>query len=232
MSTADLILQQTRQLYPTGRAFRMAPESVTEALHVALAVSESDAWNDAASLMDSLLPDSERFTEDDATDWERRLGIATDPDTDLEDRKAAIKQKLQHPGINPAKAHYLYIQQQLQLAGFNVYVWENLDPIYGGGFNYFNPYTLNPNILTDIQHGDQQHGVQSAYLNNVVANSIYNDSDIYFDFGSSLACTFFIGGSPLGTYANVPAERETEFRQLILRLKPVQNIAILFINYT
>lgn len=233
MTTQEKILKLTRQLYPTGRAWYLPEGGFFESLHKGLAESEGRAWDDAVSILDSLLPDTDRFTADDATDWEARLAIMSSPGSTLADRDAAIIQKLQNPGRNPAKAHYLYIEQQLQLAGFNVYVWENLDPIYGGGFNYFNPATVNPQIFSQAQQGDFQEGdfQQGGYINSVVINSIDNNIDIVFNVGSDTSSTFFIGGTPFGTYANVPSAREAEFRQLILRLKPVQNIAYLFINY-
>lgn len=229
-TTEESILQLVRQLYPTGRAWYLPEGGIFEGLHKALAISEAQAFEDAASIMDSLLPDTDRFTANDASDWERRLGLISNSATMLPARDAAIIQKLQAPGRNPAKGHYLYIEQQLQLAGFSVFVYENLDPIYGGGFNYFNPAVVNPAILSQSQHGDHQHGdIQSNYLNNVVISHINNSDDI--STGFYMEDTFFIGGFPFGTYASVPATREAEFRQLILRLKQVQNVAILYINY-
>ena len=43
--------------------------------------------------------------------------------------------------------------------------------------------------------------------------------------------TFYISGNPITTFANVQSEREDEFRQLILQLKPAQTAAFLFVNY-
>lgn len=219
------ILKNMRLLYPTGRAFRMFEGSWLEALNNGRAAVEAQAVEDAFSIQDSMLPDNANFTAADATDWERRLGMITNSSTPLEDRKAAILRKMSYPGRNPARSHYLYLQRQLQLSGFDVYVHENI-PVQ-------NPATLNPNILTWGQHGNgAQHGLQSPYINQVVANSLVNANDISFNPGSENTCVFFIGGSTLGTYASVPASRETEFRQTILRLKPVQNTAYLFITYT
>lgn len=228
------IMKLTRQLYPTGRAWKMPIFGDLEKFHRACAEMETQAYEDAVSFLKSLLPDNSVFSSDDATDWERRLGIVTNLSTPLADRKAAIIRKLQAPGRNPAKAHYLYIQQQLQLAGFDVYVHENMNPLYPSGYTEYNPITLNSNIFSNFYHGDAQHGVyqHGGFINHVVANSIDNDLDIGFDTGENLRCTFFIGGQTLGTYATVPASREIEFRQLILQLKPVQNIAFLYITYT
>ena len=140
---------------------------------------------------------------------------------------------MSNPGIQPAKGHYLTMQEQLQLAGFNVYVHENMVAQYPAGYTTLNPATLNPAILSESQHGGgSQHGdVQSHYINQVVANSIYNVYDIPFNIGSDLNSTFFIGGQVLGTYANVPASREVEFRQTILQLKQTHRVAYLFITY-
>ena len=41
----------------------------------------------------------------------------------------------------------------------------------------------------------------------------------------------FESGTPLGNFADVSADRKIEFRDLILNLKPVQNIGVLLINY-
>lgn len=234
MATKDIILQLTKSLYPTGRAWYMPEDGDFEKLHKALSITEAQAYDDAVSILDSLLPDTFRFTYEDATDWERRLGITTGEATSLEDRKSAIKQKMQAPGRNPAKSNYLFLQQQLRLAGFNVYVHENLVPAYPDTFTSVAPNSLYGNAnLQKVQHGQFQHGQvgHGYFYNNKVANSIYQSVDNGFNLGGSFRCTFFIGGFNLGSYASVPASREIEFRKLILRLKPVQNIALLFINY-
>lgn len=234
MNVFDKIIKITRQLYPTGRAFKMPFDGYFESLSFGLAQSEMRAYNDSVSILDSLLPDSDRFTADDATDWERRLGIYTNTSVSLASRKLAILRKMAAPGSNPAKGNYKYIEQQLQAAGFDVYVYENRFFNYPSGYVTQNPADLYAGILSVAYHGDFQHGdVQSGYyINNIVANSIYNEVDICFNTGPDLKSTFFIGGSTLGSLANVPASRKLEFRQLILQLKQVQDKAILFIQYT
>ena len=233
MAVKDKILALTKQLYPTGRAWRMFPGSVLEKLHSGLAVSEAKAYEDAVSLLDSALPDNANFTVDDATDWERRLGLITNDLVSLDDRKLAIIRKMNHPGTIPARQHYLYIQGQLQAAGFNVYVYENIFPGYPSGFITKTPEEVSggPGLVIqhgDIQHGDAQHG---EGLFEKVVNSIDSDLDLTFNIGPDLRDTFFIGGSPLGTYANVDINRKDEFRQLILKLKPAHLVAFLFVNY-
>lgn len=224
---SDKILNLHQQLLPTGRAFRMRGDRLK--FYTALSRIEAKAYEDAVSLMDSLMPDNPRFTSQDATDWERRLGLITNLSTPLVDREAAILRKMSFPQPN---GHYLFLQEQLQAAGFDVYVHENRFAAYPDGYETQNPATINPSILSEVEHGMFQHGMQSHYLNNIVVNSIYNEQDVTFNIGNNLKFTFFIGGETLGDYANIDAEREQEFRQLILQIKQVRHVAILFINYT
>lgn len=234
----DTILKLTKQLYPTGRAFKMAFGSYFEKLHRALSVSETQAYSDAISIKNSLLPDNVNFTVADAEDWERRLGLITNPLVSLNDRKAAIKRKLNQPGVNPAKGHYLYLQEQLQTAGFSVNVYENrFLTYYPDGYIALYPSQLTAAtpIYNTVRHGMYNHafGVHHGkFYNNKIANFIDKSKDYYFDIGKSLHATFFIGASPLGTFATIPAAREEEFRQLVLKLKPAQTVAYLFINFT
>lgn len=221
----DKFMQLTRQLYPTGRAFKMPYGGYLEKLHMGLAVSEAQVYEDAVSILDSILPDNANFTTDDATDWERRLGMQTNLSVSLADRKAAIIRKLNQPGINPAKGHYLNLERELQLAGFDVYVHENIPDQ--------SPYAFS-GIVTyaEIQHGDTQHGILQHGINytNKIANYIDETKDLYFSLGGTFKSSFFISDM-YGGMANVPLARKSEFRQLILKIKQVQSIGFLYINY-
>lgn len=221
-----------RQLMPQGRAFKFPVNGYGDTLNKALSISESVAWRDALSTFDSMLADNANFSEEDATAWERRLGLINGTGLDLEVRKLLILQQYNFPGEILARGFWLYVQQQLRAAGFDVYVYENRffemgswvtkSPIeiLGGG--------ITENQLADNQLGDAQLG--GAY-NQLVANSIEQSIDSNFNVGSNFRSTFFIGGSPLGTYAYVPQELERQFRQLVLKLKPAQTIGFLFVVY-
>lgn len=233
MAVQDKILKLSRQLLPTGRAFRMPFGGEFEKLMKGLARSEARAHDDALSILDSALPDNNNFSTADAAQWERRLGLITNSSVSLSDRKMAIKRKMAHPGSIRARQNYLYIEDQLQAAGFDVYVYENRFP-YGDG-SY---YTLTPEQVLgtgglDVQLGDSQLGDSQlgGNIENKIINYIDEDTDSSFSVGSNLRFTFFIGGPYLGDYASVPEIRKDEFRQLILRLKPVQCVGYLFINY-
>ena len=228
----DKILALTKQLQPTGRAFKLAPSGDFEKLYSALGVSEESSYNSAVSILDSILPDNANFTTDDATDWERRLGLLTNSATPLANRKAAILRKLKNPGLNPARQHYQYLEAQLQKAEFDLYVYENRFPVYPSGWT---TQTIQQFAnLPDNQHGDHQHGdIQHGFeFYDYVANHLDENLDASFVIGSNLRSTFFIGGPTAGSFANVLTSRKEELRHLILQLKPVQTVAYLLINYT
>lgn len=235
MAISDKIFNLTKQLYPTGRAWKMPFNGFFEKLHVGLSVSETQLYNDAIAIHYSILPDNSNFTEDDATDWERRLGLIANPNTPLADRKLAIKRKLNQPGLNPAKAHYQYIQSQLNAAGFNVYVYENKFPLYPEGYETKSPIEVSgdTSLLKKRRHGQFRHGQfqHGGVFSNKIVNHIDEELDLNFNMGGSYRASFFIGGSPLGTSVNIPTSRKNEFRQLILQLKQVQTVGFLFINY-
>jgi hypothetical protein len=216
------IIKLSKQLLPTGRAFRGAMESNWHKLFTALAKTESQAYIDVTGIRYSLIPDNANFDADDATEWERRLGLISNVSLSLPVRSAPILRKMAAPGRNPAKCQYQWIEKQLQDAGFPVYVYENV-PLS-------NPATHNPAILSPSRHGGiSVHGMHSHYINHVVINSLDNNKDVIMSY--DLNCAFYIGGNPLGTMASIPAARELEFRQLILQLKKVSKIAILYVQY-
>ena len=232
---SDLILKLAKQLFPTGRAFKMPANSVFEKLEKGLAQSESRAYADGLSVLDSILPDNANFSQDDATQWETRLGLIVNSGATLSDRKLAIRRKMNHPGSIKARQNYLYLEGQLQAAGFDVYVHENRFSDGMGGY-----YTKTPEDIIglydagvaehsdDIDHGDVDHG---AVYDHLVVNNINEDKDSVFDIGDNYRSTFYIGGPYLGEYAEIIAERKDEFRQLILKIKPAQTVGILFIAY-
>lgn len=239
MDTVETIVQLSRQLYPPGRAFAMPTGGDLEALHRALAQSEARAWNDAMSILDSILPDNDNFTEDDATDWERRLGIYSGTGTSLADRKLAILRKINHPGTVKARQNYLYLQNQLRAAGFDVYVYENIFDDGGGGFETRTPGQILAYAVGYASIGGFSLG--EVNLNDtwgtgigtvtVAANHLEESRDADFSFGDNWRSSFFIAGAAVDEFAEVEEVRKIEFRQLILRIKPVASAGILFVNY-
>jgi hypothetical protein len=233
---SERLLKLTRRLYPTGRAFKLPENGVLERLHISLNKIEESTYLDAIGILDTLLPDNDNFTAEDALDWEVRLGITLRDGVTLTDRKAAILRKMNHPGDKLERGHYLFIQHQLQLAGFRVWVYENRFPDGGGGFSVKSLATFvtefyNTVFLGIFQHGQRQHGQINGFSGfEKVANYLTNaeDSAVIVANGRQ---TFFIGGDEPGKFANVLAERETELRKVILQLKPVESAALLAIRY-
>lgn len=239
MSILTKIRSLTKSLYPTGRVFRQSSGGVLDQLQNGLSLSEQRAYDDAVSILDSALPDNDNFTSQDATDWERRLGLITNSAVPLADRKLAIIRKMNHPGEFAARQHFLYIQTQIRLAGFDVYLHENIfDP-----YPYGDPVTNTPFNLASLvnedfvaaynnfEFGELQYGQIGEYGLSLVVNNIEEAKDAIFDVGDNLRSTFFVGGLEIGQFADVDLNRQDEFRQLILRLKPTQTVGYLFINY-
>jgi hypothetical protein len=252
MTTQEEITALNRRLYPKGRAFKVPFGGVFDRVNNALAISEAQAYEDAKAILSAILPDNPDFTAQDALEWERRLGLISNTSLTLEQRKAALIRKINHPGtIKPRQAR-AYIEGQLQAAGFNVFVFENIpenDPVdvmagANGGFNFGsgnyggNGYGSSTDIaintlITVMNYGSFNFGSASfgGNYNNKVMNYLDPALDLAQSQGINFRASFFIGGNPVGTFANVDAARETEFRQLILKLKPVHTVAFLYINY-
>jgi len=219
ITTAD-ILKLTKQLFPTGRAWKIPFGSDLEKLLEALNESETRAINFGLSALYRILPDNENFTADDATQWERRLGLPVMSSyTPLETKKQIIWQKYQFPGNFLNRQNYRYIEYQLQLAGFNVYVHENLN----GAIDLINSGTRHS---FSSHHGwNTEMGGGSI---DMVANSAYPNEQFGISENKSL---FFICGESYPDPATISPDLKITFRKLILKLKPVNTVAVLIINW-
>jgi hypothetical protein len=283
---SQTILNLTKRFYPKGRAFRIPVGSLLESFHVGLAVSEAKAYSDAVSILDSIIPDNDNFTEEDATTWERRLGLITNDTVPLADRKLAIIRKMNHPGTIKARQHYLYLERELRAVGFNVRVTENrfLTPAYvseqmglsemgvsemGGDLENPDKYeVIDPRSLTseladmgvaemgdDVEMGGGiGYNLVVNYLDELKDDTFFdslidiqdnnNSSEMgvgemgvgemggTFNYIQALRSSFFITGDDVDEMAAILLNRKEEFRQLILRIKPVQSVGILLVNYT
>jgi hypothetical protein len=216
------------QLYPTGRAWYGPENGIFENLHAAINLSFARLIKDSRLFLDSLFPDNPNFTSADATLWEYRLGLITNESLDLELRKSAIRRKLGHPNNVKARQSALFIEHQLQLAGFDVYIHENTQP-------YQTPGDIIAISLNSVQHGEPtQHGSGTQHGSDgysVIANSIREIESYAVGSADNLWATFFIGGQVLGDMATVPYNRLKEFKELVIKLKPAHLVAFTFINY-
>lgn len=231
-NSLEVLNALSMQLYPTGRAWYRTENGTWEKFHEAINRAFSRLISEAKGLINSTFPDNEDFSSLDATLWEFRLGLITNEETPLETRKQAIKRKLGHPNNIKARQHPLFIQNQLQLAGFNVWVHENIFP-------YQTPNDITNQQLTEVQHGglngeETQHGNSTQHGGNsfdVIANSIEEIETFAIGGLENLWATFFIGGENLGDIAEIPVSRLREFKELVIKLKPAHTVAFTFINY-
>lgn len=232
MGLIKKILRLTKRNYPKGRAFNLASDSNILKTHSALGNSEVAAINSATEILFSILPDNENFTTEDATRWEQRLGLITNPAVSLVDRKLAIIRKMNHPGDIPARQSGGYLENQLRASGFDVYVHANT--LGQAPADIFSPDCIGIwETSENCEHGEIEHGqvMTGSIWQNTVANFIDEQKDEYFNVGGFLFYIFYIGGENLGDFASVPSARKNEFRQLILKLKPAHTVGMLFINY-
>ena len=256
MSDQKQLLNLTKRLYPTGRAFRIPVDSVIEKIHKALAKSEQRAYQAATKgILDTILPDNDGFDASAATKWEQDLGLlGTNRGLSLKDRKQSILRKYAYPygagqsGLHPAK-----LEDQLHRAGFDqLYIHQNLagdrlidivdylvDPIYlpmgryQMGQRRMGEVSSYRASLTSRQHGSGQHNTmrtgQSTSVE-VVANSMVPEQDRAFVIAHA-RMIFIVGGKERGEFGTANASRKAELRELILKLKPLHMAAVLLVNY-
>ena len=237
MATQDTFLRIAKMLQPTGSAFRIPFASNFEKMYKAI-VSDSiggvgKLYNDVRSIANEQLPDNDNFTIEMARRWYVRLGLFDSGSVPLADMKAAINQKLSFPNTPLNKQHYLFIEEQLRMAGFDVRVYENR---FLPG-----PTTKTPSEILGVAAGNAV--LDTFELNELELDEEWIDTDItlvmnyleeekdatfpILDYRS----TFYIAGATIDTFADVPLSRKIEFRQLILNFKAAQMCAILFVNY-
>ncbi len=205
-------------------------------LHRALTIQFAIAYRAALGTQDFQLPDNANFTLYDAQQWYRRLGIYDSGSVSLADMKLAINAWWSNYNATLRnKQHYTYIQGQLQAAGFNVNIYEN---------RFFpGPVTMSPDEVLGFAAGDSE--LEAFELDEVELNETWLMEGItlcnqYLEEGrdietviTNLRSTFYIADpADITTFAEIPAARKTEFRQLLIKLKPAHTVGILFVNYT
>jgi hypothetical protein len=234
-SNEEDLLGLVSQLYPTGRAWYLPENGVFQNLHKAINVSFLRFVNDSYNLIDGSFPDNVDFDENDCDLWEYRLGLITNSSLSLNQRRTIILRKMAYPQNQRLRQGYRYIQEQLNLYGFNVGVYENIFYDINGDYYYKLPSDILSQSVTPTQHGGIiQHGTSTQHGAgnfDVIANNMYQES---YNFGGveNLWATFYIAGpNSISDYASIPSNRKAEFRELVLKLKPAHTIAFTFINY-
>lgn len=230
----NILNKLTRQLIPSGRAYKMPENSTLEKFSEATNEYRETIVNDIHTMYNYIFPDNLNFVEEDALRWERCLGLISNSNVDIEDRRKAITRKMNHPGTIKARQSAVFMEKSLNDAGFNVKVFENRfwDNTLG---KYVTKKVSEIAISTlfnavqhgQITHGAGQHGQTKIYK---IANSIDAHTDLTFDVGDTLGHTFFISSNNLGINAQISEDREIEFRKLVLTLKPVHCVCFAFVS--
>lgn len=235
MTKIDQIHKILKQLQPRGRAFEVKKGTNIDRLFSVFATMIGGHANDVESILNEILPDNPYWTPEICAKWEKRLGMVVQSNAvPVADRIQSIFRKYNHPSTILARQSVDYMQNELQLAGFPVFVHENIPRSYPQNFVGSNVTGIAVTSATtehspDIVHGNVTFG---SLWENVVANHIDESRDAWFDVGSNTSDIFYIGGQNIGDFQTIDINRKNEFRQLILKLKPVTNTAILFINYS
>ena len=203
-------------------------------LHSAIAASEATMYLDSVGTFDSIIADNPNFTMQDALDWYRRLGIiAPSTPISLSTMILAINQKYRYPAGQTYRQDRAFIEAQLQSAGFNVFVYAN--NFMGSALSPSEVLGIPVGLAAygEVNYGQANYG--AVYLDDgvtLIANHLESAKDADFSIPpTNYRSTFFIAGATVSTFADVPASRELEFRQLIMQLKSAQTVGFLFINY-
>ncbi len=206
-------------------------------LHRAIGASQIALWLANENIMDALLPDNPNFSEADAVDWYRRYGLYNSGSVSFTDMKAAISQRASWPVTPLNQRCAAFMTAQLQLAGFNVKVYQNK---FWTGSAYIAKTPgevlgepVSESFLGGFYLGDAELG--SAHLLDGVSlcvNYLEDALDEPFVVSNYNQSCFIADPASVTTFASVPAARHVEFRQLLLKLKSVKMAAFLFVNYT
>lgn len=233
-STVSDLMKLVIDLYPTGRVWNLGEKTDFAGLHQALNLSYLRLINTAYAVIDSRFPDNTNFDDSDSEYWNYKLGIEDNPDLTIEQFRTNLLRKWSYRSNVKARQSILYIQAQLQSVGFNVWLYPNGFVDGSGNKFYKTPADILDVIPNTTEHGGTtQHGGNTEHGGgnfDVIANSNQQES---FNVGgpSNQWATFFIAGPTINSFATIQKTREKEFREMVLKLKPSELVAYIFINY-
>ena len=201
------------------------------------------------------VPVDQDFTIQDLMRLENAYGLLINNSIPVQDRVNSLNQRMKGASGYAGRNSAQWLQDQLFNAGFQVYVLENKFPDGSGGFIPKIPrWETGTIFLADDEYLGNETPVEkeaimgrnqlSVTSQPKIVNSIYPEEDSAFDLGDLedennplLKTTFFLTGGTGGavgvrgipnydTDAFVPANREIEFRILVLANKPAHTVAL------
>jgi len=243
---------------PTGDAFQPEPNLDADKYHQATAKVFAQALDDFISVENLTIPKipvDDDFTLDDLARLENAYGLLINKSIPVENRLAALEQKMKGASGYQGRQSAAWLQDQLFNAGFEVYVLENKFSDGAGGYETKVPRWKDVNI---VMQDDEYMGQETPFEDRAVmgrnvstiaqepkiVNSIYPEEDSVFDMGNLqddtnplLKSTFFLTGGTGGAVgvrgipdyeadATIPSNRELEFRILVLANKPAHTAAL------
>ena len=206
------------------------------------------------------VPVDEDFTIQDLMRLENAYGLLINNSVPTQDRVNSVLQKMRGAFGYEGRSSAQWLQDQLFNAGFEVYVLENKFSDGGGGYETKIPRWEFGDIFlaSDEYMGNETPPKEAIMGRNTltvtsepkIVNSIYPEEDSAFDLGDLedennplLKGTFFLTGGTGGAVgvkgiadydsdASIPANRELEFRILVLANKPAHTVALQHIKLT
>ena len=239
------------KLFPTGRAWLQKPFKIMTAIKGGIADELEDARAAALLLKDSIFPSlmDEQFI----SDWESRFRLPEQTALTIEERRERlVAQWLSGTGQTAE-----HIQNKLQESGFDVFVTDGVsdaefDSLLGeyvlgdfaleGAVIIGDQVIANPceqvstvgTILGDFVLGDGF--VLDKNKPRIIVNHI-DDSLENEDFCplavEQYKYVFYVQGGPgpaLGEIATIPAARYKEFREIVLKYKPMNSWVLAFVQ--
>lgn len=215
-----------KKLFPRRSiAWRISPDSMISKVLNGI----TSVWDDVRTYIDLRLLDAFMDQTTALDKWEEVFGFLKEGLTDDErrDRLTEARFKLGEP----TRAN---IEAQLQLAGFEVYVyefWDSLDPVVIRDAAYW----LSTDVRTTSVCGSTTMvcggatalcGASLAGAGGYPLVNRYRDTlNTYVEYAVTTdPATFpyyvYIGGSTFGSFAPIPVERKLEFETLVLKLMP------------
>lgn len=248
----DMLFSAIQGLYPTGETYKLREGMVKTNFHYAISDFFSRFYAKIATVSARIVPDSPDFDLDAIEDREKFYGLVPNG-ASLDERREAIYQIESYPNGTIPYLSADYITKRLQAAGFDVYIVPNrLEYPSILGVRVGNFRVGGARIGGVVQRPRRFYSTEPpAGWNTIIANSIKPEIDaVFFESqGGTRVGGFKVGTAVVGglspekpreiqlratalLYSNTPinADRYTELRRLVLKLKPPQVVVFDYVE--